>query len=163
MTLLTHNKTNNGLTDQRAGALPFPAAFQSQRLGAGALQGRFGHSRLFSANRFGTTALRQLLGKSALLASMALLAPTAVHANPDDVAGAELAFKYHCTTCHGEGGRSTAVRYPKIAGQTRLYLESRLKYFRDGVEPGNQMNAQAAPLSDDDIAILSDYYSRQAP
>ena len=96
-----------------------------------------------------------------LVASLSLHAPGTALANTAAEPGAELAFKYHCRTCHGEGGRSEAVRYPKIAGQTRLYLESRLKYFRDGVEPGNQMNAQAAPLSDDDIAGLSDYYSRQ--
>jgi cytochrome c553 len=74
--------------------------------------------------------------------------------------GRDLAWKYHCLTCHGENGRSTQARYPNIAGQNAPYLEARLKYFRDGVEHNNRMNGQAAPLSDEDIAGLASYFSR---
>ncbi len=74
--------------------------------------------------------------------------------------GAELAWKYHCVTCHGMQGRASSDRYPNINGQNVAYLVSRLRYFRDGVEPGNQMNAQAAPLSDDDITKLAEYFNR---
>ena len=76
--------------------------------------------------------------------------------------GAELAWKYHCVTCHGDKGKSKEARYPNIAGQNALYLESRLKYFRSKVEAGNQMNAQAAPLSDAEIKTLSEYFSQFA-
>lgn len=74
--------------------------------------------------------------------------------------GDALAWKYHCVTCHGEQGRSNASRYPNLAGLPAPYIEGRLKYFRSRSEPGNQMNAQAAPLSDPDIATLADHYSR---
>ena len=74
--------------------------------------------------------------------------------------GRELAWKYHCVTCHGEDGRSNQARYPNIAGQSAPYLEARLKYFREGVEHNNRMNGQAAPLSDEDITTLASYFSR---
>ena len=74
--------------------------------------------------------------------------------------GARLAWKYHCVTCHGQKGISNSDRYPNMAGQNVAYLVSRLRYFRDGVEPGNQMNAQAAPLSDEDINKLAEYFNR---
>jgi|TARA_B110000967_G_C18838911_1_gene538303 cytochrome c553 len=88
----------------------------------------------------------------------ALISPTVFAADE----GADLSWKYHCTTCHGITGKSNAQRYPNLAGQNSIYLVSRLKYFRDGVEPGNQMNAQAAPLSDETIELLAEYFSRQS-
>jgi cytochrome c553 len=79
-----------------------------------------------------------------------------------DEEGAELAWKYHCVTCHGDTGLASSDRYPNIAGQNVGYLVSRLNYFREGQEPGNQMNAQAVLLSDEDIQRLAEYFSRQA-
>jgi cytochrome c553 len=73
--------------------------------------------------------------------------------------GADLAWKYHCITCHGDRGKSNASRYPNLAGQNVPYLVSRLKYFRAATEPGNQMNAQAAPLTDEEMQILADHFS----
>ena len=76
--------------------------------------------------------------------------------------GEKLAFKHHCVTCHGYEGKSNASRYPNLAGQNAPYLASRLKYFRSEEEPGNQMNAQAVLLTDDEIDLLSDYFSKQS-
>ncbi len=76
--------------------------------------------------------------------------------------GEALAWKYHCMTCHGASGKSSSSRYPNLAGQNAAYIESRLKYFRSGEEPGNQMNGQAAPLSDEEIRVLADHYSKMA-
>lgn len=90
-----------------------------------------------------------------LLALVALGAPVVEAGEP----GADLAWKYHCITCHGARGKSNASRYPNLAGQNAPYLVSRLKYFRAATEPGNQMNAQAAPLTDEEMQILADYFS----
>ena len=152
----TENKTSN--------SHPVTHSLQvvlSQEFGASTLQGRFRHPRLFFRrhSRRIRRAMR-LLAAWGLIGGLSLLVASPAMA---DEPGKTLAFKYHCRTCHGDGGRSHAQRYPKIAGQQKLYLETRLKYFREGVEAGNHMNAQAAPLSDEDIAILSDYYSRQSP
>ncbi|MCH2097508.1 MAG: c-type cytochrome [Pseudomonadales bacterium] len=75
--------------------------------------------------------------------------------------GADLAWKYHCTTCHGNVGVTRDARYPHLAGQSEVYLASRLKYFRDETEPMNQMNGQARPLSDADIDDLAAYFAAQ--
>ena len=93
---------------------------------------------------------------TALLIALLLAAAGASAVTPT---GAELAWKYHCLTCHGEDGRSNEQRYPNLAGLSSSYLQARLQYFRSKIEPGNQMNGQAAPLSDNDISTLADYYS----
>jgi cytochrome c553 len=77
-------------------------------------------------------------------------------------AGENAAFKHHCVTCHGYEGKSSAPRYPNLAGQNAPYLVSRLKYFRAEEEPGNQMNAQAVLLTDEEIDLLAEYFSKQA-
>lgn len=94
-----------------------------------------------------------------LLAMLGVLASTSLSAAPEPPSGAALAWKYHCMTCHGENGRADSSRYPNLAGLPAPYIESRLKYFRSAVEPGNQMNGQAAPLSDQDIRTLAAHYS----
>ncbi len=96
---------------------------------------------------------------AALLTAVIAAAPAHGDADED---GASLAWKYHCVTCHGQAGIANSDRYPNIAGQNEAYLVSRLRYFREEVEPGNQMNAQAVQLSDDDINILAEYFSRKA-
>jgi len=97
--------------------------------------------------------------KLALLTSGAVSAGTVASSVSD---GEALAWKYHCMTCHGARGKSSSSRYPNLAGQNAAYLESRLKYFRAGEEPANQMNGQAAPLSDEEIRALAEHYSRMS-
>lgn len=87
-----------------------------------------------------------------------VLSPTSFAADE----GEKTAFKHHCVTCHGYDGKSNASRYPNLAGQNAPYLVSRLKYFRAEEEPGNQMNAQAVLLTDEEIDLLADYFSKQA-
>ena len=96
-----------------------------------------------------------------LSASLLLVfcAGTSVSALADEEDGAQLAFKYHCTTCHGQNGVASSDRYPNLAGQPVPYLVSRLKYFREGGERGNQMNGQAAPLSDEEIDRLAAHFN----
>ena len=81
-------------------------------------------------------------------------------AQASTVEGAALAWKHHCVTCHGQTGIANSDRYPNLAGQNVPYLVSRLKYFRERVEPGNQMNGQAAPLTDEEIQILAEYFNQ---
>ena len=65
-------------------------------------------------------------------------------------------------TCDGEDGLADSTRYPNIGGQNQMYLVSRLKYFRDGKEAGNQMNAQAVLLSDEVIEKLATHFSKKS-
>ncbi|MBM4206353.1 MAG: cytochrome c [Gammaproteobacteria bacterium] len=82
-------------------------------------------------------------------------------ANADEeLGGAGLAWKFHCTTCHGRAGVASSDHYPNLAGQNPAYLESRLRYFREGLEPGNRMNGHAAPLTDEEIRSLANYFNQ---
>ena len=76
--------------------------------------------------------------------------------------GSEMCIRDSCITCHGEDGRADSTRYPNIGGQNQMYLVSRLKYFRDGKEAGNQMNAQAVLLSDEVIEKLATHFSKKS-
>jgi len=96
----------------------------------------------------------------AVLCLLAAAASPATYAEENQ--GGALAWKYHCVTCHGQNGIASSDRYPNLAGQNVAYLVSRLRYFRDGIEPGNQMNGQAAPLTDEEINLLAEYFSRQS-
>ncbi|HCG69678.1 MAG TPA: hypothetical protein DE147_04420 [Gammaproteobacteria bacterium] len=87
-----------------------------------------------------------------------LLSSTTFAADP----GEQAAFKHHCATCHGYDGKSSASRYPNLAGQNAAYIVSRLKYFRAEEEPGNQMNAQAVLLTDEEIDLIAEYFAKQA-
>lgn len=92
----------------------------------------------------------------------ALFAVTAAHARAADAErGEALAWQHRCMTCHGETGISVDERYPHLAAQKAAYIVDRLKYFKAETEPFNQMNGQARPLSEEDMADLAAYYSEQ--
>jgi cytochrome c553 len=67
-----------------------------------------------------------------------------------------------CAACHGANGIAQIPGYPNLAGQNEAYLVSSLKAYKSKQRNGGQaviMHAQAAGLSDDDIANLAAYYS----
>ena len=64
-----------------------------------------------------------------------------------------------CAVCHGVLGISTAPDAPHLAGQPRIYLEQQLKAFRSGTRRHEVMNVIAKPLSDADIALISEWYA----
>lgn len=67
-----------------------------------------------------------------------------------------------CATCHGANGISVVPIYPNLKGQQEAYLTSSMKAYKAGQRQGGMsaiMNAQAAALSDADIANLAAYYS----
>lgn len=70
-----------------------------------------------------------------------------------------------CRTCHGVGGAKTLIpSYPKLSGQNKEYLIQVLTQYKKGQRKGGMaavMSAQAAMLSDADIAELAEYYSSQ--
>ncbi|MCK6370258.1 MAG: c-type cytochrome [Gammaproteobacteria bacterium] len=66
-----------------------------------------------------------------------------------------------CAACHGEAGISSAPNWPNLAGQHRDYLQQAITRYRDKARQDPVMQAQAATLSDDDIADLAAYFSAQ--
>jgi cytochrome c553 len=87
----------------------------------------------------------------------------AAEGNPE--AGKARAEAVGCFACHGvdglatENGLSTDKNVPNLAGETDLYLQFQLVFFRGGVRKNELMNAMAEQLSDDDLRNVSAYFA----
>ena len=66
-----------------------------------------------------------------------------------------------CTACHGESGNKPIADNPKLAGQSRKYLLYTLRAYKNGNRKDPVMNAQMAPLSDEDLQLLAAYFAAQ--
>ncbi|MCG7488625.1 cytochrome c [Vibrio sp. Of14-4] len=67
-----------------------------------------------------------------------------------------------CAACHGADGIAVIPGYPNLKGQNEQYIISSIKAYKDKQRTGGLaavMQAQAAMLSDSDIANLAAYYS----
>jgi cytochrome c553 len=72
-----------------------------------------------------------------------------------------------CAACHGDGNKTLAVNgeypYPKLAGQYPEYLSKALHEYKNGKRKNPIMGAQAASLSEQDIADLAAYFGSLQP
>jgi cytochrome c553 len=68
-----------------------------------------------------------------------------------------------CVACHGNDGVGILPEYPILAGQHEDYIRTALRAYRSGQRKNAVMGGMAAPLTDDDIAELAEYYSSQRP
>ncbi|MCE2595077.1 cytochrome c [Motilimonas cestriensis] len=96
-----------------------------------------------------------------LLIGLSLLAcvPTLATAGDAEAGKAKTAT---CVACHGAEGIAAVPVYPNLAGQNEAYLVSALKAYKSKERNGGMaavMQANAAALSDEDIADLAAYYS----
>jgi cytochrome c553 len=68
-----------------------------------------------------------------------------------------------CAACHGPNGNSAMGEWPKLAGQSARFVYEQLKAFKTGERQNPIMQAQAAPLSDQDMRDIAAYYAVQKP
>jgi cbb3-type cytochrome c oxidase subunit III len=69
-----------------------------------------------------------------------------------------------CMGCHGANGVSGGGAYPKLAGQHASYIVKQLKDYKAGKDRANAvMSAFAGLLSDEDMANVAAYVSKQTP
>ena len=68
-----------------------------------------------------------------------------------------------CSACHGPNGNSVNPEWPRLAGQSAVYIAEQLRLFRSGVRSNPVMQPLAANLSDQDISDLAVYYEAQTP
>lgn len=66
-----------------------------------------------------------------------------------------------CGYCHEYDGNSLRADYPRLAGQTAEYIAKQLNDFRSGKRE-SVMQATAELLSDEDIQVIAEYFSKQA-
>ena len=65
-----------------------------------------------------------------------------------------------CANCHGTDGRSQGA-VPSLAGQNKTAMLQALREFRDGKRSATIMHQLAKGYSDQQLELLSDYFSRQ--
>jgi cytochrome c553 len=72
-----------------------------------------------------------------------------------------------CAACHGPAGVSTSPVFPRLAGQSEIYLVAQLKAFkgkaRSEQDAHDYMWGMATLLEDSVIADMSRYYASQKP
>lgn len=66
-----------------------------------------------------------------------------------------------CSACHGPNGNSVNPEWPRLAGQSAVYIAQQLRLFRSGIRANPIMKPLAAGLSDQDISDLAVYYEAQ--
>ncbi len=66
-----------------------------------------------------------------------------------------------CANCHGTNGRSVA-EVPSLATQPANVLVQKMKDYRDGRLPASIMHQLAKGYSDEQVALMADYFSKQA-
>ena len=66
-----------------------------------------------------------------------------------------------CANCHGTDGKSVA-EVPSLAGQSVNVIVQKMKDYRDGKLPASIMHQLAKGYSDDQVALMADYFSKQA-
>jgi cytochrome c553 len=68
-----------------------------------------------------------------------------------------------CGACHGPNGNSVNPEWPRLAGQSAVYIAEQLRLFRSGLRASPVMQPLATTLSDQDISDLAVYYEAQTP
>ena len=101
-------------------------------------------------------------------AAAALLAAASTATQAQDAPSDTVRRAVHvCTSCHGEGGRSTTAANPSLAGQHAQYLEQQLRDFRSQSRSEANLKAYmwgvSALLDDATIQGLAQYYAAQQP
>ena len=81
----------------------------------------------------------------------------------DLILGKEIATTI-CSTCHGIDGKATtggnSAITPNITAQQKDYLIAKLKDYRSGKINHPQMSLIAQKLTNEDIIIVSEWYSK---
>jgi len=115
-----------------------------------------------------TRSPQRLLAAGLAAACLVFALPAAAQAPPPalvplalagDAARGE-ALAYTCRGCHGIPGYQNAYPtydVPKLGGQNADYIEVALQGYRRGTRPHPTMQAQAAEMSDQDIADIAAY------
>jgi cytochrome c553 len=68
-----------------------------------------------------------------------------------------------CAACHGQGGNSVNPEWPRLAGQSAVYIAEQLHMFKAGTRNNPVMQPLAATLTEQDIDDLAVYYETQTP
>ncbi len=65
-----------------------------------------------------------------------------------------------CANCHGTNGKSVA-EVPSLAGVAANVTIQKMKDYRDGKLPATIMHQLAKGYTDEQVALIADYYAKQ--
>ncbi len=66
-----------------------------------------------------------------------------------------------CANCHGTNGKSV-TEVASLAGQNAPVIVQKMKDYREGKLPATVMTQLARGYSDEQVALMADYFSRQS-
>jgi cytochrome subunit of sulfide dehydrogenase len=66
-----------------------------------------------------------------------------------------------CANCHGTNGKSVA-EVPSLAGAPANVTVQKMKDYRDGKLPATIMHQLAKGYTDEQVALIADYYAKQS-
>ncbi|QDP02628.1 c-type cytochrome [Thalassotalea sp. PS06] len=68
-----------------------------------------------------------------------------------------------CSPCHGVNGVARQALYPDLAGKSQQYLMDKLISYKQKNSANKIMQGMVAPLNEEDLLALSQYYAEQMP
>jgi cytochrome c len=81
--------------------------------------------------------------------------------------GATLFAEKTCVACHGKDGKKPLLPdYPKIAGQSKAYIEKQMRDIKSGARANGNSAAMKGVMeivTDEDIPQIADYVSKLKP
>ena len=92
-----------------------------------------------------------------LTAALAHLAASQAPASPN--LARNLAAQ--CANCHGTNGKSVS-EVASLAGQPKNVIVQKMKDFRDGKLPATVMHQLAKGYTDEQVALMANFFSKQA-
>lgn len=66
-----------------------------------------------------------------------------------------------CAGCHGTNGVSAGPAMPSIAGMPANYLKNIMAEYKSGKRPNTIMGRLATGYSDEEIALMADFFAKQ--
>jgi sulfide dehydrogenase cytochrome subunit len=66
-----------------------------------------------------------------------------------------------CVGCHGPEGSSVGPAIPSIAGMSAEYFNTTMQEYKKDARHGTVMNRIAKGYSDEEIALMADYFAKQ--
>lgn len=94
---------------------------------------------------------------AALVAAGAVVAQTP--ASPSPALARNLAAQ--CANCHGTNGKSVG-EVPSLAGQPAAVLVQKMQDYRAGKLPASIMHQLSKGYTDEQVALMADFFSKQA-
>jgi cytochrome c553 len=98
----------------------------------------------------------------AMISAAAALVALSAPAIAKDYEAGKKKVQEVCAACHGEdGNKGMTPDTPHLGGQYYDYLVHALELYKKGKRQNPLMSPMAQPLTDDDIANVAYYFSKQ--